>query len=254
MYWGILMIKLRKAIGSIAFVLVLLAAAAVISPASAFMLWYNGDMVDGAYAANYYVDYGGGSIDDWITLEDFDVGAGGWQVQSVFSNNVLASGGAPVANLSAFYEIRQGVSAGNGGTVVASGLAAATTTATGRQLFGFYDEYTVRVSGLSINLSPGKYWLAVYPDDHNLDYYVVTGTLGTNAIGSPQGNNGNSFTRSTVNGYYYNPTEYDWFTYDVSMGVDGQYLNTVPEPGLLTALGLGITGLFGLQRRRRNRD
>jgi hypothetical protein len=62
----------------------------------------------------------------------------------------------------ATWEIRTGVSSGNGGTVVASGTSAATMSPTGRVFLGF-GEYTVGVKFSSVTLSEGTYWVNVTP-------------------------------------------------------------------------------------------
>ncbi|MBO0910505.1 MAG: hypothetical protein J2P13_01830 [Acidobacteria bacterium] len=90
----------------------------------------------------------------------------GWQVTGLFTNNQADFGildqspNTPVS--AAFYSVNQDMGAGNPGTVIASGIAAATSTPTGRAAFGL-DEYTIQVSGLNFPLAPGKYWMAVVP-------------------------------------------------------------------------------------------
>jgi hypothetical protein len=228
-----------------------LTTALLLAPATAgaFALWYNGDFDSNTdlYGLNWLTPTEYANV-----FEDFDVGGGGWNVQSVFSNNVSAVNGFPSIT-QAYWEIRQGVGAGVPGTLVASGLSAATATSTGRQLYAIYDEYTIRVSGLSVNLAPGKYWLSVAPDDQNYEYYYVTGTSGTNAVGSPAGNNGNAFLRSDYFGANYDPAEYygnGGYTYDHSMGIDGT-LSNVPEPATLTLIGFLVAGGASLRRRSR---
>ena len=89
-----------------------------------------------------------------------------WEVTGLFSNNQAIFGvldqfpTAPTA--AAFWSVNQGVSAGNVGTVIASGTSAATSTPTGRAGFGL-NEYTVQVTGLSFVLTPGEYWMIVVP-------------------------------------------------------------------------------------------
>jgi hypothetical protein len=80
-----------------------------------------------------------------------------WQVSGLFMN--VLSGLTPT---SANWEIRTGVSAGNGGTLVASGSGAVTQTATGRSAFGF-TEYTDSVA-VNVVLNAGTtYWINVTP-------------------------------------------------------------------------------------------
>ena len=54
------------------------------------------------------------------------------------------------------------VFAGSAGIVVDSGTSPATSTPTGRAAFGL-TEYTVQVTGLSVTLTPGSYWMTVVP-------------------------------------------------------------------------------------------
>ena len=62
----------------------------------------------------------------------------------------------------ATWEIRTGVSSGNGGTIVASGTSAATMRATGRVFLGF-GEYSVGVKFTPVTLGEGTYWVNVTP-------------------------------------------------------------------------------------------
>ena len=82
-----------------------------------------------------------------------------WHVTGLFINTL--SGLIPTG---ATWEIRTGVSEGNGGTVVASGSGAVTQTATGRSGFGF-TEYTDSVTvSPAVTLSAGTtYWINVTP-------------------------------------------------------------------------------------------
>jgi hypothetical protein len=93
-----------------------------------------------------------------------------WKVTGLFTNNFSSYGvldEAPTQPISsAYWSINEGVEPGNGGTVVASGTAAATITPTGRSSFDL-NEYTVQVEGLSFTLTAGEYWLAVVPQCTN---------------------------------------------------------------------------------------
>ncbi len=62
----------------------------------------------------------------------------------------------------ATWEIRSGVSNGNGGTVVASGTGDATMKPTGRVFLGL-GEYSVAVKFPAVSLSSGTYWVNVTP-------------------------------------------------------------------------------------------
>jgi hypothetical protein len=88
-----------------------------------------------------------------------------WNVKGLFTNDmssygVLDQGTLP--NAVAYWSINEEVFAGSPGVVVDSGTSPATSTATGRAAFGL-TEYTVQVTGLSITLTAGTYWLTVVP-------------------------------------------------------------------------------------------
>jgi hypothetical protein len=86
-----------------------------------------------------------------------------WAVAGLFSNNMLTR-----ANLSPpqiAWSISTGISQGNGGTVIASGVAKASLTPTGRSWNGM-NEYTalgILNSSEIVMLTPGHYWMAVVP-------------------------------------------------------------------------------------------
>jgi hypothetical protein len=88
----------------------------------------------------------------------------GWNVTGLFTNNFSMFGtldqypNTPTA--AAFYSVNSGVGAGMPGTVISSGVTAATSTPTGRSAFGL-TEFTIEVTGLSFQLTPGEYWMAV---------------------------------------------------------------------------------------------
>jgi hypothetical protein len=90
----------------------------------------------------------------------------GWKVKGMFTNNQSTYGvldqtpNTPIS--AAYYAVAQGVGAGNPGVLIAAGTAEATSTPTGRAAFG-EPEYTVQVTGLSFELAPGDYWMAVVP-------------------------------------------------------------------------------------------
>ena len=218
-----------------------------VSPLFAGTLWYNGDFDGRNGLAN--------EINTQVTqsniYDDFIVPAGQtWVVNSVWSDDLMST-----TVSSAEWEIRSGVSAGNGGTLIASGTNAATQVATGRSGFGF-TEYQVTVSGLTgITLGPGKYWLTVAPVDSGSGRSFNSTTSGANCVGMPCGNDGDSFWNSSFFGENFGPTT-DGLgagTWDFSMGIAGSLkTNGVPEPGSLGlcfgALGLAVVGAI---RRRR---
>ena len=219
-----------------------LIALSAIATASSFgaQLWYNGDF-DNRNGFNV----GGFANFDSRVYDDFNVTSPGWIVQGVYMN-VLSS--IPQGDIQTFsWEIRQGVGQGTGGTLVANGTGNATVTTTGRNGFG-RPEYNVLVSGLNVVLTPGTYFLGgkIGGNGSSNDMFVST-TSGANAIGTPPGNNDNSWWDSTSFGFSWeNPDNIVGAgTWDLSMGVNGVL---VPEPATMIALGLGAVALV---RRRR---
>jgi hypothetical protein len=214
-------------------------------------LWYNGD-TDGRDAL---VNQTGAA--DGMIYENFVVPTGQtFRITGLFSNNAMFNSGAAS---SAHYEIRSGVSAGNGGTLLASGDRADSVTATGRT-FSFgglgVSEFKNLVSIPAITLSAGTYWIAVAPDVSNQNSFITT-TSGANAVGSPPGNDGNSFFSSTFFGDSFVSTSAPSLegpgTWDYSMGVIGTA--SVPEPSslILGLLGFVASGsVFRARRRRRS--
>jgi hypothetical protein len=90
----------------------------------------------------------------------------------------------------ATWEIRIGVSDGNGGTQIASGSGGINVAATGRSLFG-YNEYTVAVAvNPPVTLPADTYWFNVSPQCTNTGdgncsterFYASNTTHGTNNV------------------------------------------------------------------------
>jgi hypothetical protein len=145
---------------------------------AASCLFYGGDFVDNPVGpnianglANETTTLVPGSPYGAATWVPFTVPKGKtWHVTGLFTNNFSSFGvldEAPTQPIaSAFWSINEGIEPGNGGTVVASGSAAATITPTGRAAFDLA-EYTIQVTGLSFTLTAGEYWLAVVPQCTN---------------------------------------------------------------------------------------
>jgi hypothetical protein len=150
-----------------------------------FVGWYNGDRQPAIPSwSNWY-----NSAQSYIRVyDDFVVPAGGWTVVGVFAHIDATSTGVTQAS----WEIRSGMSAGNGGTLLASGLSPATQIQTGVVGVGSYT-YLLEVDGLSVQLGPGTYWLSVMPVTGSTQSYLCA-TLGVNAIGNPPGNDGQAFS------------------------------------------------------------
>jgi hypothetical protein len=216
--------------------------------AHAATLWYNGD-TDGRDA---FVNQTGAP--DGLVYDDFIVPIGDtYNITAVFSNDMMYNS---TAATTAHWEIRSGVSSGNGGTLLASGDGADTVTATGRTFNPgiTLDEYTNQVA-VNVILTAGTYWLAVAPDVSSQNSYIST-TSGANAVGSPPGNDGDSFLSSTFFSESFvplsDPSNEGPGTWDYSMGFIGttNSLSPVPEPTGATLLPVAGLILLGYLRRR----
>ncbi|MEO8951140.1 MAG: dockerin type I domain-containing protein [Chthoniobacterales bacterium] len=193
-------------------------------------LWYNGDFDGTNGLANEQDDSLGAGVfahtyDDFIVTD-----ANGWDVTSVLSNNL-----EDLNITGATWEIRQGITEGDGGTLIASGMTTTPiVTATGRNAFGF-NEFSIEVPGLTVHLdATGQnphYFLNVTPigDGINGRSFVST-TSGANAVGQPPGNNQNAFFDSPFFAAVFTSTANEGQPYDFSMGVNG----TVTGGGGLT--------------------
>jgi hypothetical protein len=215
-------------------------------------LWYNGDFDGRNGGANQ--DGGQLGAGEYSHLYDNFNGptSGTWTVTGLFSNNIMDAGLLGTIT-SASWDIRTGVSEGNGGTDIASGTSAATVIATGRSGFNRI-EYQVMVTGLSISLptlSSGFYFLNVSPivPAGVVGQSFVTTTSGLNAVGTPPGNDGNSWWNSNLFAVNFTSSTaiFGAGTWDVSEGVIG----TVPEPATWALLTCGVGALLIAARRRR---
>jgi PEP-CTERM motif len=226
----------------------LLAVAAILhgppTAAGGSILWYNGDYDGRDTQVNQTGPADGKIYDDFIVPTGFT-----FTITSVFSNNFEINPTTPGVTPTAAWEIRSGVSAGNGGTLLASGDGVDTLTATGRSIplppfANPISEFTNSVS-VNVTLGAGMYWLSVAPDVSNENSFIGT-TSGANAVGTPPGNDGNSFFSSNFfNNQSFVPTTDPSIegpgTWDYSMGVVGTAVQTaVPEP---SSLVLGLVGL-----------
>jgi hypothetical protein len=201
-------------------------------------LWYNGDFnyVNGlSNERNTLVSQAG-------VYDDFNVTPPpGWNVTAVFSNNLLNT-----VVTGADWEIRTGVSEGNGGTLIASGTTnSPTVVATGRSGFG-YTEFMVEVTGLNVflpMLPVGQhYWLNVTPVGNGTGRSFNSTTSGANCVGTPCGNDMNAFFNSAFLAYFVSVPD------DYSNGVIG---TVVPEPATIALLTCGVGALLIALRRRR---
>jgi hypothetical protein len=203
---------------------------AVCAQAPPGSLWYNGDF----NGVGYHVNGHNTSDPPDAVHDDFNVTFPGWELTAIFSDDLLST-----VVTGAIWEIRSGCSVGNTGTLVAAGSTnTPTVTPTGRSGFG-YTEYMVEVTGLNLILAPGAYWLSVTPLGNGTGHSFNTTTSGANCVGTPCGNDGQSWFDSV------GPFD----TRDFSMGVIG---SVIPEPGTLTLLICGVGALLIAVRRRRS--
>lgn len=148
-------------------------------------LWYNGDgdprSFNSGFFTNMVSDYYGFAS---IVFEDFEVtSAGGWTVTSAWSNNFT---NARHVIAEAEWQIRRDVvvgdvSDGGGGEWVAGGRAPAVQVV---RMPSCIDgdshgvEVTVLVTGLNVELPPGRYHVGVAPVLYENDQSIPTDTLG----------------------------------------------------------------------------
>ncbi|MGH8403754.1 MAG: hypothetical protein ACRESO_10190, partial [Gammaproteobacteria bacterium] len=104
-------------------------------------LFYGGDLNPNDPNANGLANEMDLTVNTGSTIyTPFVVGGGGWNVTGLFTDNLMN-----IDALSATWEIRTGVSSGNGGNLIAFGSGTPTVTDTGINAFGFED-YAVEVS------------------------------------------------------------------------------------------------------------
>jgi hypothetical protein len=178
------------------------------------------------------------------TYDNFTVSGGDWDVTGLFTNNLIMNFDATLAD----WEIRSGVSEGNGGTLVASGTATPIATPTGRSFFGL-TEAQVLVD-VSLILAPGTYWVSVAPIDPNGSETFNSNSFGLNAVGThtPDDDFWNSFTFGAD---FTNANSQGVFP-AFSSGVIGTIV-AIPEPAtwatmLVSFAGLGFVG-YGRSRK-----
>jgi hypothetical protein len=157
-----------------------------------------------------------------------------------FSNNLSA-----VIPDSGYWEIRTGISEGNGGTLVASGTSPMHQSTTGRSDFG-YTEYT-DLLGVDVNLTGGiEYWMAVVPNAPSQDNRSFnTNTFGLNSVGTQTNNE--QYWNSAFFGVNFTNANNEGVFQTFSQGIG------TPEPSSFIMLGSGLVAVAGVVRRRLSR-
>lgn len=209
--------------------------------ARADVLFYGGDFIGSEWYANALANENDQSVHGnpygAAVYQNFVVPPGQiWNVTGLFSNDLMT-----LAPPNGYWEIRSGLSEGNGGTLLASG-----TGADSYHLKGQYGEYTNTVSGLNIVLGPGVYWFAVVPDaPEQQGTSFNSNTFGTNSVGTQVSDQ--QYFNSPFYGYSFTNADNISIFPRFSSGVLG---TAVPEPSSLIILGSGLLAVTRAGRRR----
>jgi hypothetical protein len=225
--------------------LIVISLIAVAGVASAQTLWYNGDFDN----VNGLASERNTQVSDARTYDNFRSGSG-WIVQAVFGNFLVT--GLQTREL--YYEIRRGVTVGNGGTLVAGGtVAVVANLATGRTGFGL-EERHIRGNVGNITLANNtEYWLTVAPIGNGAGRAFVSTTDGADRGPGSDPNPapigrlpGNSFFDSSFFGI-------SWGRTADLLGIDADFsygVNGVPEPASMLVLGGALAALAARRRRK----
>jgi len=181
------------------------------------------------------------------TYQNFKVDATSANITGLYTNNL-----SQLTPTSGYWELRSGISEGNGGILIASGTATGgnfSQTPTGRSGFG-YTEYTYLASGLDITLPYGTYWLAVVPQDvSNGNRSFNSNTFGLNQVGESTPDL--QFFNSEFFGATFTNANNEGVFPAFSAGVVGT--EVAPEPSSMIMLGSGLLAAIGVVRRRLSR-
>lgn len=175
-------------------------------------LFYGGDLDPNAGTAEGFSDENTLLVTGSSTYASFNVPAGGQAKIEGILFNVQAD--ANFDPNTATYDIRKGVSSGNGGTEVASGSGTISVATTGRVFVGL-TEFTVLVTlPTSVSLTGGEYWFNITPACTNGAedgscyvgrIFLSNTTSGTNNIDGHAQSGNSLFLNSSYFGYTYEP-------------------------------------------------
>jgi hypothetical protein len=193
--------------------------------------WYSDSLSNENDAAVHGDPYGS------AVYQNFVIPAGQtWNVAALFSNDIMT-----LNPTSAYWEIRTGLSEGNGGNLLASGAGTDSYHAKGA-----YGEYTNTVSGLNLNLGAGLYWFTVVPEAPGQQGNSSnTNTFGQNAVGTEMSDE--QYFNSPFYGYNFTNADNLSIFPRFSSGVIG---TPVPEPSSMVMLASGLFAAAVADRRR----
>ncbi len=210
--------------------------------ASAQVLFYNGD--------GGGVNGTGSEVNTIVTrsmiYENFTIGGSGAFITGLFGDFMFT----PTPSFTtAAWEVRSGVSNGNGGVLLFSGVTDIATSYLGT-FNSLYDQYRVQASDMgSFFLASGVYWFGLSPIGDGTGRSFLQMTEGVNGVSA---NLDNQYVIDS-----------EWFSYDFAdspltgtrnyaLGVQGRYAESVvPEPATVTLLATGLAGMAAARRRRR---
>lgn len=216
--------------------------------------WYNGDPEQPRYQLSNNVS--NNDSGRYMVYDNFSVLDGGVQVSGLFGS-FISSPNAAIQQVE--WQIRSGMSHGNGGALVASG----TETSFTQESRNFGDlpaipQFRLFLEGLNFFLTAGDYWLGMSVKGTTGDAtFSVLSTDGTNAVETPQVNDGNIIVDAALaNGFNYSYMQYkaiglSFLDREVSYGILTPDAAPVPEPGTLGIVTVALLCIGGGRLARR---